>query len=75
MAGKLSGYVCTCCGLIIVEVAPVSPWCPICAMYGCSEGTLVMVEDAGDVKAAVVWIHLDFHPPAPAPATLPHASD
>lgn len=58
MSGRLTGYICTWCGFIIIELKPVSPICPDCAMYNWYRGKMVEVNDVGEVKFMTVMIHL-----------------
>lgn len=52
MTGRLYGYVCDTCGLLVVEVAPVGR-CPVCQYYG-RPGYLVEIEERGVVMPVLV---------------------
>lgn len=72
MTGRLTGYICVCCGFIIIELTPVSPWCPLCAMVGCTRGRMEPVADASEVKFLAVTLHLAEQPePVEIAAHLP----
>ncbi len=72
MPGQLTGYICTCCGFIIIELKPVSPWCPLCAMWGRTAGRMEAVADAGAVKFLAVVLHVgETTEPAPIATLLP----
>ena len=58
MPAQLTGYVCSFCGFIIIELKPVSPRCPVCTTWDFAGGRLEKVIDVGEVKFLAVKLHL-----------------